>query len=159
MKQAIKYLIIHCTATVGGKDVSAADIRRWHLSPPPSGRGWKQVGYTDLIHLNGGIERLVPNNEDPYVDGWELTNGAKGINAVSRHIVYAGGIWPDGTPKDTRNLYQREALKRYVLDFVKRFPNVKVAGHNQFANKACPSFNVPLWLREIGVPAKNIYNG
>lgn len=156
MKQLVKYLVIHCTATQEGKDVSADDIRRWHLSPKPAGRGWKQVGYTDLIHTNGGIERLVPNNEDAYVDGWELTNGAVGVNACSRHIVYAGGLDTTGKPKDTRNIYQRQAMKAYVLDFIKRFPDVLIAGHNQFANKACPSFSVPLWLREIGVPAKNI---
>lgn len=43
------------------------------------GRGWKQVGYTDLFHLNGGVERLVDNNEDANVDPWEITNGAAGL--------------------------------------------------------------------------------
>lgn len=157
MPRPVKYLIIHCTATPEGRDVSAADIRRWHLSPPPEGRGWQQVGYTDLIHLNGGVERLVPNNEDAFVDGWEITNGATGLNAESRHIVYAGGMDQLARkPKDTRNIFQRQAMKEYVLDFVRRFPGVKVAGHNQFAPKACPSFSVPLWLREIGCPDKNI---
>lgn len=153
----LKYLVIHCTATPEGREVSATDIRRWHLSPPPVGRGWNQVGYTDLIHLDGKVERLVKNNEDATVDGWELTNGASGINSISRHIVYAGGLTRDGkSTKDTRTILQREALKRYVLDFVKRFPGVRVAGHNQFSNKACPSFSVPVWLREIGVNYNNI---
>lgn len=154
----VKYLVIHCTATPEGREVSAADIRRWHLSPPPQGRGWHQVGYTDLFHLNGGVERLVENNEDANVDPWEITNGVTGINSVSRHIVYAGGLTRDGAEaKDTRTDEQRKALKSYVLDFVKRFPDVKVAGHNQFAQKACPSFNVPIWLRSIGIQSKNIY--
>ncbi len=48
------------------------------------------MGYTDLFHLQGGVERLVNNNEDQ-VNPWEVTNGAKGYNSVSRHIVYAGG--------------------------------------------------------------------
>ena len=65
------------------------------------GRGWKQVGYTDLFHLNGGVERLVDNNEDAQVDPWEVTNGATGYNSVSRHIVYAGE-WPEtGRPRKT----------------------------------------------------------
>lgn len=157
MGQLIKYLVIHCTATPEGKEVSSADIRRWHLSAPPVGRGWKQVGYTDLVHLDGRLELLVPNNDDAYVDGWEITNGATGINSLSRHIVYAGGLSRDGkTAKDTRTTLQREALKRYVLNFINRHPDILVAGHNQFANKACPSFNVPVWLREIGVSYKNI---
>ena len=87
----LKYLVIHCTATPEGREVSSADIRKWHTSPvSQGGRGWKQVGYTDLFHLQGGVERLVNNNEDAQVDPWEVTNGAKGYNSVSRHIVYAG---------------------------------------------------------------------
>ena len=69
----LKYLVIHCTATPEGREVSAADIRRWHTSPAPAGRGWKQVGYTDLFHLDGRVERLVANNEDANVDPWEIT--------------------------------------------------------------------------------------
>ncbi len=77
----IKYLIIHCTATPVGREVSSAELRRWHTSPVSAGgRGWKQVGYTDMIHLDGTVERLVDNNEDANVDPWEVTNGAKGYN-------------------------------------------------------------------------------
>lgn len=147
----LQYLVIHCTATPEGREVSAADIRRWHTSPPPAGRGWKQVGYTDLFHLDGSVERLVANNEDANVDPWEITNGAAGYNGVSRHIVYAGGCDAGMKPKDTRTAAQREALRKYVLDFHARHPGVRIVGHNQLAAKACPSFDVAAWLREIGI--------
>ena len=115
----LKYLVIHCTATPEGREVSSADIRKWHTSPvAQGGRGWKQVGYTDLFHLNGGVERLVENNEDAQVT-LEVTNGAKGYNSVSRHIVYAGGVGKDGkTPKDTRTGCQKKALEKYVRIFI-----------------------------------------
>ncbi len=147
----LQYLVIHCTATPEGREVSAADIRRWHTSPLPAGRGWRQVGYTDLFHLDGSVERLVDNNEDANVDPWEVTNGAAGYNSISRHIVYAGGCDAGMKPKDTRTSAQREALKRYVLDFHAKHPNVRIVGHNQLAAKACPSFDVPQWLESIGV--------
>lgn len=150
----LKYLVIHCTATPEGRDVSAADIRRWHTAPVSAGgRGWKQVGYTDLIHTDGRVERLVANNEDANVDPWEITNGAAGYNSVSRHIVYAGGVDADNVQKakDTRTPAQKEALKRYVLDFHRKHPTVKIVGHNQLAAKACPSFDVPGWLKSIGI--------
>lgn len=152
-KRELKYLVIHCTATPEGREVSAADIRRWHTSPlSAGGRGWKQVGYTDLVHLDGSVERLVDNNEDAWVDGWEITNGAAGHNAVSRHIVYAGGVAKDGkTPKDTRTAAQRTALERYVKDFHRRFQGVRIVGHNELAAKACPSFDVQRWLKVIGI--------
>lgn len=147
----LQYLVIHCTATPEGREVSAADIRRWHTSPAPAGRGWKQVGYTDLFHLDGRVERLVANNEDANVDPWEITNGAAGYNSVSRHIVYAGGCDAGMKPKDTRTAAQKEALRKYVLDFHARYPAVKIVGHNQLAAKACPSFDVAAWLLEIGI--------
>lgn len=149
----LKYLVIHCTATPEGREVTSADIRRWHLSPvAKGGRGWKQVGYTDLIHLDGKIERLVDNNEDANVDPWEITNGAKGYNSVSRHIVLAGGCARDGkTPKDTRTAAQTASLTAYVKDFHRRFPNVRIIGHNEIAAKACPSFDVQKWLKSIGI--------
>ena len=147
----LQYLVIHCTATPEGREVSAADIRRWHTSPAPAGRGWKQVGYTDLFHLDGNVERLVANNEDGNVDPWEITNGAAGYNGVSRHVVYAGGCDAAMQPEDTRTAAQKEALKKYVLDFHAQHPDVRIVGHNQLAAKACPSFDVPQWLETIGI--------
>ena len=153
MKTAMQYLVIHCTATPEGREVSAAEIRRWHTAPvSQGGRGWKQVGYTDMVHLDGRVERLVDNNEDAQVDVWEVTNGAADYNSVSRHIVYVGGCDKAGKPKDTRTEAQRETLKRYVEDFHARFPQVKIVGHHELnPGKACPSFDVPTWLRSIGI--------
>ena len=149
----LKLLVIHCTATPPGREVSADDIRRWHTAPPnEGGRGWKQVGYTDMIHLDGTVERLVENNEDMEVDPWEVTNGAKGHNRTARHIVYVGGVASDGkTPNDTRPAAQREALAASVRDFHRRFPSVLIVGHNELAAKACPSFDVQKWLKELTV--------
>lgn len=153
MSGALKYLVIHCTATAEGREVSAEEIRRWHTAPPrEGGRGWKQVGYTDMLHLDGRWERLVSNNEDGVVDPWEITNGAKGHNSHSRHIVYVGGVECDGrTPKDTRTPEQLSALEAYVKDFHSRFPQVRIVGHNELAAKACPSFDVQRWLQQIGI--------
>ena len=153
MAKTLQYLVIHCTATPEGREVTADDIKRWHTLAPPMGRGWKQVGYTDLFHLDGTVERLVTNNEDANVDPWEITNGVAGYNGISRHIVYVGGVDVSNVKKekDTRTTAQREAMKHYVLDFHRKYPQVKIVGHNQLAAKACPSFDVPQWLESIGI--------
>ena len=149
----LKYLVLHCTATPEGREVSSDDIRAWHTNPvSKGGRGWSQVGYTDLIHLNGEVERLVDNNEDANVDPWEITNGAKGYNSISRHVVYVGGVVADGkTTKDTRTKAQRAAMESYVKEFHRKHPNVRIIGHREVAAKDCPSFDVQVWLKEIGV--------
>lgn len=150
MAKELKYLVIHCTATPAGREVTAADLRAWHTAPPPKGNGWKQVGYTDLVHLDGKVERLVGNNEDAAVDPWEVTNGAAGYNSVSRHIVYTGGLL-NGKPHDTRTPAQRVALEGYVRDFHGKHPAVRIIGHNEIAGKACPCFDVQAWLKGLGI--------
>lgn len=146
-------LVLHCTATPEGREVTSNEIRAWHTNPVSrGGRGWKQVGYTDMIHLDGRVERLVDNNEDNVVDNWEITNGAKGHNSTSRHVVYVGGVARDGkTPRDTRTPGQLAAMENYVKDFHRRFPDVRIVGHNELAAKACPSFDVQKWLLSIGI--------
>lgn len=33
----LRYLVIHCTATPCGREVTGAEIRRWHTSPVSQG--------------------------------------------------------------------------------------------------------------------------
>ena len=150
----LNYLIIHCTATPEGREVTSDDIRKWHLSKPPQGRGWKQVGYSDLIHLDGVIENLVKYDENNWVESGEITNGATNYNGVSRHIVYAGGCDKQGKPKDTLTQKQYESLANYIKIFLYNHPNCKVIGHNQVAAKACPSFKVNEKFADI-IPKRN----
>ena len=130
-----------------------------------NGRGWRQVGYADMILLNGKIENLVPYNDDDNVDPWELTNGvtngvANNANYFTRNIVYVGGMdKANKVPQDTRTLQQRNAMEHYVQQVVAKYPRIQVAGHNQFEKKACPSFSVPQWALAIGIASKNIYTG
>lgn len=149
----LKRLVIHCTATREGREVTGAEIRHWHCDPvAKGGRGWKQVGYSDLIHLNGGVENLVKYNEDDIVEPWEVTNGAAGYNGTSRHVVYVGGLASDGkTARDTRTPAQKEALKKYVRAFIRQHPGAEVVGHRDLpgVRKACPSFDVKTWLKEV----------
>jgi N-acetylmuramoyl-L-alanine amidase len=155
--QKLQLLVIHCTATPEGRPVYPDQVREWHLAPKPKGRGWKQVGYSDLILLDGTPINMVGYNDDNTVDLWEITNGATGINGISRHVVYVGGTDKKGNAKDTRTPEQIKTLTNYVRNTIKNHPTIKVAGHNQFAQKACPSFDVPAWLKSIGVADVNIY--
>ena len=150
----LKRLVIHCTDTREGREVTGDEIRDWHTSPKSKGgRGWKQVGYSDLIHLNGGVENLVPYNEDQTVDPWEVTNGAKGYNSTSRHVVYVGGRSKANKACDTRTAKQREAMEEYVKAFHLQHPQAEIVGHRDLpgAGKDCPCFDVKKWLREIGI--------
>jgi N-acetylmuramoyl-L-alanine amidase len=153
----LTYLILHCTATPEGMLVTPDMIRQWHMDPPPKGRGWNRVGYSDMILLDGSIVNLTPYDQDDDVETWELTNGVKGMNSLCRHIVYAGGLDKNGKPKDTRSIRQLFSMKWYCFDMIQNHSKILIGGHNQFATKSCPSFDTVAWLREIGIPESNIY--
>jgi len=154
----LTFLIIHCSATPEGKEYTGAQIKAFHMSPPPKGRGWDRPGYSDIIHLDGSVENLRPYDEDNYVNLYELTYGAGVMNAISRHVCYIGGMdKPYKDPKDTRTNAQKFALQKYVMEMIQKHPDILIAGHNQFDPKACPSFDVPTWLKSISIADKNIY--
>lgn len=163
MNNKLNYLVIHCTATPEGRQVSKDDIIRWHTNPVHlGGRGWTRPGYADMVYLNGDLVNLIPFNTDDFVDQWEISNGVVGLNGNARHIVYAGGMDKENkSPKDTRTKEQLTTLEVYVKYTIKRHPKILVLGHNEAPNahgKACPSFNVGEWLRSIGVAETNIYH-
>lgn len=126
----IDKIIIHCSATPEGKQTTVEEIRQWHLQ-----RGWKDIGYHYIIYLDGTIHKGRP----------ESVIGAhcSGYNKNSIGICYIGGVAKDGkTPKDTRTIGQKRALLEILKRLKKDYPNATLHGHNEFANKACPSFNV-----------------
>jgi N-acetylmuramoyl-L-alanine amidase len=160
----LDFLFLHCAATHEGQNVTAKDILGWHL------KKWDRPGYSDVFELDGDLVNLTPFNTDNKVDPWEISWGARGFNYRSRHVCYVGGLKrevvndADGdvetwVPSDTRTPRQLYAMEIYIKYMIIRHPNIRVAGHNQVSNKACPSFNVPKWLESIGIPSKNIYYG
>ena len=128
-KRIINELIVHCSATPEGKDYTVEDIRRWHKQ-----QGWTDIGYHYVVYRDGSI------NEGRSVDlvGAHCSNH----NLHSIGICYIGGVATDvKTPKDTRTEEQRAALLSLLTDLKKLYPNAKIHGHRDFANKACPSFD------------------
>ncbi len=128
--RSINKIIIHCTATREGDDISVSTIRKWHLA-----RGWSDIGYHYVIDLKGNINAGRPI---------ELMGAhTKGFNKGSIAIAYVGGVESDGkTPKDTRTNAQKDAIVRLIKKLKGCYPDVTIHGHNEFSNKACPSFNV-----------------
>jgi N-acetylmuramoyl-L-alanine amidase len=126
----ITKIILHCSATREGQDVSVETIRKWHLN-----RGWSDIGYHYVIYLDGSIHEGRPVNR----------SGAhtKGYNSKSIGVCYIGGVEKDGkTPKDTRTPEQYTALTNLITALLEMYPTATLHGHNEFANKACPSFDV-----------------
>lgn len=133
----IKELIIHCSATPEGKDFTVADIDRWHKA-----RGFRKIGYHYVVYRDGSyhVGRGVG----------EIGAHCTGHNSESIGICYIGGVAKDGkTPKDTRTDAQKKTLITLVRTMKARYPGIKVHGHRDFANKACPSFDATAEYKNI----------
>ncbi len=146
----IKEIIIHCSDTQEGVNVTAADIRRWHTTPrEKGGRGWRDIGYHYVIRLDGTIEvgRTIER-----VGAHCIGRNGEDHNSHSIGICYIGGrhMKEDGTWvwADTRTAKQKDSMAKLVRMLLALLPQATVHGHNEFAARACPCFDVQQWLRE-----------
>ena len=127
----INKIILHCSATPEGRHHDVADIRRWHLK-----RGFNDIGYHYLIHIDGTVEEGRPLNKQ----------GAhcSGQNRGSIGICYVGGMSKDmKKAKDTRTQAQKDSLIKLMHELIYKYnKDMTIHGHNEYANKSCPSFIV-----------------
>lgn len=131
----INKIIIHCSATPCNVDYDIEDIRSWHKQ-----RGFKDVGYHFVIKLDGTIQL----GRDISVIGAHC----KGHNHDSIGICYIGGLDDNGQPCDTRTPEQKQSLS-VLVSFLRLCYDVTVHGHNEFANKACPCYDVKEHRKEV----------
>lgn len=127
----INEIILHCSATREGQDISVETIRGWHVE----GRGWSDIGYHFVILLDGTVEVGRPLRR--------AGAHVKGRNANSIGICYIGGVEADGkTAKDTMTPAQEQATRNLITTLRGVFGPISLHGHNEFSSKDCPSFVV-----------------
>ncbi len=127
----IDKIIIHCSATKPNQACTVELIDQWHKA-----RGFDQIGYHYVIYQDGSLHEGRPVSK--------VGAHCVGQNTNSIGICYVGGLDMYGNAKDTRTEAQKKTLKKVVNQLKQTFPNATVHGHNEFANKACPCFNVRL---------------
>lgn len=138
----ITEIIIHCSATRPewmerfpiAKKVE--EIRRWHVQ----GRGWRDIGYHFLIDRDGRVAKGRP------VD--QVGAHVQGHNTGTIGVCLIGGHGSSERDKfsDHFTAAQEKALQKLLADLMKAHPDARrISGHNQYAAKACPGFNVPDW--------------
>ena len=122
-------VILHCSATTPSQDVDVEWCRRIHVDE----RGWSDVGYHYFIKRDGTVQFGRPLNK--------AGAHTKGHNN-SIGICYAGGLSPDHKPSDTMTSEQELAFLDLWHCLNRVFGPLSLHGHNEYANKACPSFVV-----------------
>ena len=147
----IALAIVHCSATrpdwMNGHTTieKVAEIRRWHVEE----RGWADIGYNWVIDRDGTI--AVGRDRDKDGDTFEEIGAhTKGKNTVSLGICLLGGHGSSATDafSDHFTEEQEASLKSLLAQIEEKVGEIDVAGHNDFAAKACPGFKVDRWLNE-----------
>lgn len=136
----IDEIIIHCSATPEGREVSVAEIDAWHRQ-----RGFDGIGYHYVIRLDGTVEAGRPVDR---VGAHCIDHNQRSIG-----ICYVGGCDRQRKPKDTRTDAQRESMARLVKVLTDTFGIAPdgIHGHCEFAKKDCPCFDVQAWRKEAGL--------
>ena len=136
-KRSINEIIVHCTASYEGNDMTVEQIRRMHIKE----RGWSDIGYHYVVYRDG----TVHIGRDVNISGAHCT----GHNLHSIGVVYVGGLARNGQPKDTRTKAQKDALLKLLRDLKKLYPKATIHGHREYANKACPCFDARAEYKSI----------
>ena len=139
----INEIIVHCSATrkTWMQDNTAqekvAEIRRWHVED----NKWADIGYHFVIDRDGTVVSGRPlGRTGAHVAG--RNSGTIGICLIGGH-----GSTANDDPFVNFEPKQLEAAKNLIADLMADHPGItEVSGHNQYANKACPGFNVPHWF-------------
>lgn len=141
----IKYIVVHCSATQGSKDIGAKEIRDWHLA-----RGWKDIGYNAVIRRNGVLEwgRDLDHDGD-YLE--EIGAHVAGYNSVSLGVCMVGGINNSGKSENNFTPEQFSTLEMIIKEWKRLFPSAIVLGHRDFPDvkKDCPCFDVKEWWSSV----------
>jgi N-acetyl-anhydromuramyl-L-alanine amidase AmpD len=117
-------------------DIGADWLRELHIKQ----NHWRDIGYHYVIRRNGAVE-----------DGRPVAQtGAhcQGHNANTIGICMVGGITPTGRPENNFTPAQFESVQLLINALVEQFPTIKtLSGHRDYANKACPCFEVKEFLK------------
>ena len=134
--RTIDEIIIHCTATPEGREVTVEELRRWHRA-----KGWADVGYHYIIYLDGSVHEGRPV--------WQAGAHTSGHNAHSIGVCYVGGCDAKMQPKDTRTALQKASMLNLLKKLLTLYPGATLHGHREYAAKACPSFDVKEEYKEL----------
>lgn len=131
-KKRVKYIVVHCSATMPGQQCDAETIDRWHRQ-----RGWEMIGYHYVVLTDGRVEHGRPL----FCQGAHVGKPS-GANSVSVGVCYVGGLDSEGRTADTRTEAQRAALRCLLVKLRKLYPEARIVGHRDLnPGKACPCFD------------------
>lgn len=145
--------------SAGAPTTTAEEIRRFHMAPPPKGRGWSDIAYHRVIR------QLHPSTG---ADGWVVELGRPdervgahddGQNADSIGVCLAGDYTKGPVP-----IAALLALLEELVTLCRRYglTAADIEGHKEnepsSTPTACPGFN-PAYVRSLVAAALELSGG
>lgn len=148
----IKYIVVHCSATLPKQDIGVKEISDMHRA-----KGWAGIGYHAIIRQNGVLE--LGRSLD--VQGAHV--GEVGHNHHSWGVCLIGGLDNQGKPANTFSQSQLAGAVKYIKTLLLKAPNAIVLGHRDLSPdldkdgvieeheyvKQCPCFDVVPWWKTV----------
>ena len=137
-RNPVTELILHCADTrpewMAGNPLveKVAEIRRWHVQQ----RGWRDIGYHWVIDRDGTV---APGRRET-----EIGAHVESHNRGTLGICLLGGYGASADDLFEKNFTQAQAtaVNRLIAEIKGRTMIRKVSGHNDYAKKACPGFEI-----------------
>nr|WP_241264073.1 N-acetylmuramoyl-L-alanine amidase [Bowmanella dokdonensis] len=128
-------MVVHCSDTPNERDVTAAEIHRWHKE----GNKWDGIGYHRVIRRDGTLEYGRPD----YWPGAHVrghNHHSLGVCLIGRHYF---------TP------VQMMTLATLLKQWRSEYPDARIVGHHNLdPNKTCPNFDAEEWAASCGLQPK-----
>jgi len=152
----INAIVIHCSATKEGQNITKHDIYDWHTWPcdirdkngklisvkyqskvyndrselPVYVRHKKGRGFNDI-----GYHYIIELSGLTVVGRplWKPGAHVKGHNKDTIGICYIGGIDQNGKPKDTRTDNQKKSIILLLQNLKELFPDATIKGHRDYS--------------------------
>ena len=126
--EAIKLLIVHCSATRCDRPFSVESLIATGMAR------FGQPSYHYYIRRNGAIVPILPEN----------VRGAHAVhyNKCSLGICYEGGLDEKGRSDDTRTDAQKASMFALLKELTAEYPDARIMGHCELPHvaKDCPCY-------------------
>jgi len=119
-------------------DIGEKELNRWRRQ-----WGYPDSGFHFVIRRDGTIE----TGRNPLAVGRHTV--AHDFTSIG--VCLIGGVNESDVPENNFTPAQWDSLIKLLKGLKTKYPEAKIIGHNEVAQKSCPSFDVQKWKAAVGL--------
>ena len=138
LREETDLIVIHCSNTPPTMDIGEKELNRWRRQ-----WGYPDSGFHFVIRRDGTIE----TGRNPLAVGRHTV--AHDFTSIG--VCLIGGVNESNVPENNFTPAQWDSLIKLLKGLKTKYPEAKIIGHNEVAQKSCPSFDVQKWKAAVGL--------